>query len=159
MYSNPGDDARDVLDDIEDLIDEHGWMVQGVFRCAGEPGAAWVYTVGLDDLGHPELLVVGLEVETAGAILNRVVDGAMSGARRWPAVGDTLGGLFRDGYAMRVVAVDPEVAVAGEWFNVALARRGSPDGFRPLQLVWQELDYSWPVESTDGQPLLGGRWW
>jgi hypothetical protein len=37
---------------------------------AGEPGFG--YTVGLFGLGHPELVAVGLDYDTAGALLNKV---------------------------------------------------------------------------------------
>ena len=37
---------------------------------SGEPGFG--YTVGLFGLGHPELVAVGLDYDTAGALLNKV---------------------------------------------------------------------------------------
>ena len=54
---------------VEQIIDEHGWFVQGV-----EPGPenrGWAYTVGLiENFDHPELVVVDVGWERAGAILN-----------------------------------------------------------------------------------------
>ena len=61
-------------------------------------------------------------------------------------MGDTIVGLAQGGYGLRVVEVDVAVAAGGDWFLGAIARRGGTLDFRPLQLVWQLVDYSWPDE-------------
>lgn len=148
------------LAQIEALIDEFGWAVQKVDpRADGPESAGWVYTIGLEDQGRPELVITGLPGTTAMRVLNDLCQSATEGRRAWPVAGDTLSGLLSNGYELRVVAVDPETAGAGEWFNLAYARRGSAEGFVALQVVWQEADRSWSPGSTAHQPLLGTPWW
>lgn len=149
----------DFFAELEHMIREHGWAVQGVFNTNAPGPSGWVYTIGLEDLGHPELVIVGLPLDTAHRVLQDLLTDAARGRRPWPAAGDTIVGLVRGGYAMRVVAVDEGVAAAGDWFLGALARRGSDEDFWPLQLVWQEADFSWPDGGCDCQPILGDRWW
>jgi hypothetical protein len=145
--------------ELEALIREHGWAVQGVFNTTAPGPSGWVYTIGLEDQGRPELAIVGLPLDTAHGLLHALLVDVVDGIRSWPTVGDTIVGLVHGGYGLRVVAVDPGVAAAGDWFLGALARRGTVDDFRPLQLVWQEADYSWPDGRSDRQPVLGDRWW
>lgn len=58
-------------------IDEHGWMLQGVFGDKAED--AFTYTVGLTGRGLPELWLGTLSPQQAGGVLNaaaqRLVDG------------------------------------------------------------------------------------
>ncbi len=148
------------LAQIEALIDEYGWACQNVdARTDGPETAGWAYTIGLEDQDRPELVITGLPAPTAMRVLNDLCQSAVEGRRAWPVAGDTLSGLLSHGYEIRVIAVDPEIARAGEWFNLAYARRGSADGFVALQVVWQEADRSWAVGSTAHQPLLGAPWW
>lgn len=54
-----------------DGIHEHGWMIQGVFGTADDPGS-FSYTAGLTGTGHPELFIDTLAPNQAGGILNAV---------------------------------------------------------------------------------------
>lgn len=58
-------------------IEEHGWMLQGVAPVVGQEGHPFTYTVGLTEMDHPEILMMGYQ--SAGVILNdmgqRVKDG------------------------------------------------------------------------------------
>jgi Domain of unknown function (DUF4262) len=70
------EDAR-----TDTVIKRHGWMVQGVLGATPrQPELA--YTVGLWGFGHPELVVFGLRVHVATAVLN------------------SLGALVREGSAL-----------------------------------------------------------
>ena len=72
------EDAR-----IKSVIRRHGWAIEyigggccSVPGCDGgeDEGPPFAYTVGLFGLGHPELLVFGLDPETACSLLNDVGD-------------------------------------------------------------------------------------
>lgn len=141
------------LQDLDAVIAQHGWAVQGVVAeegvvVAGPP--SWCYTVGLEDRGLPELLIVGLDPRTAQTILNDAAQHLIDGAA-W-SHGDRVEELLR-GYDMAVVAVTDEVATAGDWFNVAFARRGSRTDLDVLQLVWPDRDGDYL--DTARQPILG----
>ena len=51
-----------------EMVRAHGWAVEYVFGEAKSPSFA--YTIGLFGLGHPELIVFGLDSASAGRILN-----------------------------------------------------------------------------------------
>lgn len=59
------------------IIREHGCFIQAV---SGEKRLPpFAYTVGLFGLGHPELIVFGLDLESAGFTLNWFFDRVRSG--------------------------------------------------------------------------------
>lgn len=76
---------------MRDTVREYGWAVQSIFGegCWGHPGCncgqpqgvspPFAYTVGLYGFGHPELVIFGLGIDPAHAVLNdlgnRVRDG------------------------------------------------------------------------------------
>lgn len=57
---------------VTDIIRAHGCLIQAVHPGEQDPGFA--YTVGLFGIGHPELIVFGLGVESAGFVLNGFFD-------------------------------------------------------------------------------------
>lgn len=64
----------------EETIKRFGWMIQGVFptqECRAPGGYA--YTIGLSDVGLPEILVFGLPQEVAGYILNDLAEKMKTG--------------------------------------------------------------------------------
>lgn len=72
------EDAR-----ITSVIRRHGWAIEYIGGgCCSAPGCdggddegpPFAYTVGLFGLGHPELLVFGLEADTAMHLLNALGD-------------------------------------------------------------------------------------
>lgn len=57
--------------DVKNLIQEFGWMVQMVAPTIDDTGAPFAYTVGLSKtFNHPELIIVGVSPDIGGAILN-----------------------------------------------------------------------------------------
>jgi len=153
-----GEDVDEYLAQVEVVIDEWDWAVQsvGVFRQERRP--RWSYTIGHEDHGRAELIMVGMTSQLRQGLLNDISDDAIASGR-WPEHGDVLHDYLLGDYEMRVIAVDEDVAEAGEWFNVALARRGSRSGFRALQIVWPDLDYTWMRPHDEHQQLLGEPWW
>src|ERR1700760_1789299 len=59
---------QDYVAHLRELLEEHCWVVQGVQR--ERQGAAYAYTVGLAAHGRPELVVTGLDYDSAAALLN-----------------------------------------------------------------------------------------
>jgi len=78
--------------ELAQIIDTHGWAVQGV---KGETDAdSWAYTVGLvERFGHPELVVTGISMKAASGLLNDVADRVRDGERFVPAETIDLGGV------------------------------------------------------------------
>lgn len=56
---------------VDTLISEKGWVVQGVEVPDGT-SPSFAYTIGLNVQHFPELVIVGLPIETAQTILNEI---------------------------------------------------------------------------------------
>lgn len=59
----------EVLFNIHGLIDRFGWAVVPVGH---QLSSTWAYTIGLVEVNHPELTVVGMAPERAARLLNRL---------------------------------------------------------------------------------------
>lgn len=154
---------RGYLADLEVQIAASGYVLERVSPRSGDAGPGWVYTIGLHDHGHPELIVIGMDLRVAGQVIHQLVTEASHAERDWPAHGSTLHGLLGD-YELRVVDVDIEAfGDDDDWLLGALSRRSRvrPEGspLRGLQLVWQDEDFGWRSAGTEEQPLLGTAWW
>lgn len=136
-------------------IQEHRWTVQHV------EGEDWpfAYTIGLHDLGLPELLITGLQPRVAERLLNQIAHYIVDdGLRLQPArqidMRDEI--MPEADLLMEVVKVDhPEVHL-----KFAVALFGEP--VRALQLVWTDDDRCWPWDRgwNNGrrrQPVFGVR--
>jgi Domain of unknown function (DUF4262) len=152
------EDVGEYLDQVESTIEQWGWAVQSVGVFKGEDRPRWSYTVGHEDNDRTELIIVGIPSNTSTGLLNDISDRALASGR-WPEHGDVIEDLLVGDYEMRVIAVDEDVAQAGEWFNVALARRGDRSGFKALQIVWPDFDNTWLDSHDERQQLLGKAWW
>ena len=124
----------DVIHHHVDLIDQHGWTIMGV-----DGRMPWAYTVGLRwQLGHPELIVVGIHPSDAAGPLHRIVEAIEDGAVLSP--GSTLHVL---GGELGFGRVHPD-NLAGEWFAawhpVARAAGHGTTSLRALQVRLAELD-------------------
>lgn len=53
-------------------IREHGWLIEYVIGEPGRKKPSIAYTVGLFGMGHPELVVLGVDPDTACGLLNEV---------------------------------------------------------------------------------------
>jgi hypothetical protein len=54
--------------DLNDRKQRFGWALQGV-----EGARPWAYSIGLTErFGHPELVMVGVPLDAAGAMVNRI---------------------------------------------------------------------------------------
>ena len=150
VCDHPESTRLDYLNHLRDLIDCHGWAVQGVERDRIRP--PWAYTVGLTRRGKPELVVTGLPLGRATQLLNGVASHVMHAAAPWP--GEQI--PLNDGPLIEIVEVtEPAVhlGVATEFYG---------PGIRALQLVHADDHGHWPWEVgfrgvRGGQPVLGVR--
>ncbi len=145
-----GASADEVLSEIHRKVTLHGWAIQGV---SGDPpdGDDWVYTIGLVEYGHPELVVVGVGMVPAGArILDQLGEGISSNLRFTPGDEVTLpAGRVRFG------AVDPnhiERGLVNMWANYYADRGGTPPQLEVVQVIPPPLDCSCGL--THASPLL-----
>jgi len=57
---------------IRDRVEKYGLAIQFAFPTEEGQGPRFAYTIGMTDIGHPELLVIGLPDELAGLVFNQV---------------------------------------------------------------------------------------
>ncbi|WP_396922587.1 DUF4262 domain-containing protein [Mycolicibacterium sp.] len=147
LCDHPQATTQDYLDILRRQIAKCGWTVQYV-----EGRSPFGYTIGLSEVGLPELLVTGLPPETSLRLLNTVAGYLVHECV--PAPGDTMS--LPDGWFAEFVAVAEPTAHMG--FAVRMC---GPD-IRALQLVWHDRDghSPWCPEFNRGgprQPVLGLR--
>lgn len=134
---------------LREIIDTHGWAVQGVLPEADQPGVPFGYTVGLTAKDLPELVIYGLPPRTASAILN-------TAARRM-----TESGPFSPGDRISPPSDGPDVAVIDVVDTDVLTMIEHFYGpSRALQLVWPDEQGRFPWQNgydipADAQPLAG----
>ncbi|PYE15413.1 uncharacterized protein DUF4262 [Williamsia limnetica] len=127
------------------------WTVTAV-RAAQRAGfPSFAYTTGLTSLGHPELIIYGLEPGVAGSILNTVGHRIARGGGRL-VEGELLSG-FIDG-DRDLMVID---ALTTSDLRVATSVYGSVSAW---QLVWPDAAGQYPWSAGYGiaktvQPLAG----
>jgi hypothetical protein len=139
---------------VDTTITEHGWALQSV---PGDPCLPrHLYTIGLTDHDHPELVIVGLRTPPAVRLLDALGEQVRAGARLtsrrqctdlpdWP----------------RLALLDVDPGVSAELLTLANRRYQTPDGppVDALQVVWCDptghlpWDPGW-VLPHDTQPIL-----
>lgn len=89
------EDAR-----IRETIRKYGWAIEYIGGgCCSAPGCdggdtdepPFAYTVGMFGLGHPELLVFGLDAHDSQGLLNTVGEGIRSGGDLVPGIEFSVG--------------------------------------------------------------------
>lgn len=146
---NPDRPIEDYLEELWAIIRDHGWAVQFV----EDEKRPFAYTIGLHDLGVPELLISGVSPGGATHVLNSV-------ARRMIGDGMVLAPAMRidcqDGPLIAVIEVEhPDV-------HLTFAIRLFGPQVRALQLVWADGRGRWPWDpgwrhGRLSQPVLGLR--
>jgi hypothetical protein len=142
---------EDFLAHMRRLIDVHGWAVQAVERSGVHP--PWAYTVGLTEAGRPELIMTGMPLTKATALLDALADHVMHAHAPKPGRRVTL----RGGLAIEIV----EVTEPSAHLLVAVELYGP--SVQALQVVYADYRGRWPWESgyrgdgRGGQPVLGVR--
>jgi hypothetical protein len=152
------EDAR-----IRSVIRRHGWAIEyigggccSVPGCDGgdDEGPPFAYTVGLFGLGHPELLVFGLDPETTWHLLNDLGNRVRADETLIPGQMLTF-----DDWEHRVVM--EEVPNPGDIVFTANRYYMRPDEFSVpvLQASYDDLNGLFPWEESyshpEGQPRPG----
>jgi hypothetical protein len=150
LCDHPERTRQDYLEYMRELIDCHGWAVQGVQRDRVHP--PWAYTVGLTANDRPELVVTGMPLSRAAELLDNVAahvlhDEAPRPGERIPLIGGPL---------IEIVEVTEPAA------HLLNAVEFYGPGIRALQLVHADDRGHWPWEVgfrgvRGGQPVLGVR--
>ena len=148
------DDLTEAGREVLQNIAEHQAHVMHVTADDGAP--EFSYTIGLwHHFEQPEVIVFGLDVDAADALLAQVVEQCAAGARF--AHGEKHEGLLV-GFAARFVDVpdDRAQALLG---GASWAYEGA--AFGCVQLVWPDKEKRWPWQDgvrqgfRDLQPVLG----
>jgi hypothetical protein len=146
---NPSDaEAEEDIDGLRASVREHGWAIKYV----EDDRRPYAYTMGLHELGLPELLVTGVTTERALALLDYFIEEAID--KGAPRPGDRI--ALSDTACIEAVHVDqPDV-------HLGLAVRLFGSKLRAVQLVWTDMRGRWPWDKGfefDGlrQPVLGVR--
>jgi hypothetical protein len=150
LCDHPGATEDDYRDHFRQLISVYGWAVQGVQRDGIHP--PWAYTVGLTQYRRPELVVTGLGLSRATAMLNGVAAHLAHAEAPAPGTQATLTG----GPLVEVVRVE------SPWAHLNMAVEFYGRGIRGLQLVHADKRGRWPWDrayqgTRGGQPVLGRR--
>ena len=95
-----GATEEEVRDELHAIVQRYGWAVQGVETEAG--GSPFTYTIGLTGLGHPELVIVGVDHRVAGMAINELGERVRHGERFEPG---RLGATVL-GHSVELVEVD-----------------------------------------------------
>lgn len=150
MCEDPTLTREQYVDRMARVVAEHGWAVQGVERDRNRP--PWAYTVGLTRVDRPELVVTGMPLRRAAALLNDVAAHLMHA--------DTP----RPGEVVRLVGGPVIEFVALPHPDVHLLTAVDLYGpeVRGLQVVWADDREHWPWDRSfrggrGGQPVLGPR--
>lgn len=147
---HPESTYQDYLDHMRELMECHGWAVQGVQGDRIHP--PWAYTLGLTEYGRPELVVTGMRLEPAARLLNGVAAHVLHAKAPDPGERVPLTG----GPLIEIVTVTEPSA----HLHVAVDLYGP--GIRAIQLVHADDRGHWPWEpgwrgTRGGQPVLGAR--
>jgi Domain of unknown function (DUF4262) len=139
---------------VATTVSEHGWAISG--RHGDEAAPPWAFSVGMWlTCQAPELVLCGLSVENAAAIINAIGARVADGADYSP--GDVLDDVCPAPLAFR--QVDPGWRATGGLLSVANAFYGM---VRPpyLQVVWSDREGRFPWDQghqssrSRTQPLL-----
>lgn len=146
------------LDDFErellETVRDYGWQVTMIPE--DDEGSAFAFSVGFEaTLGHPEIILFGLKLETMHSLINFVGDKIKSGSRfkHGQVVTDIL-----EGYEVMFVNVPkhhyPEFLGTAQWFY-------KNDDFTVLQMIYPDRLHRFPWDEKanpkflEQQPILG----
>jgi hypothetical protein len=145
---NPDASEEDYLKLVRREIDSHGWFIQHVEKDRLHP--PFSYTVGLTEIGSPELLVTGWKLQKAGEFLNGRARGLMFHEDPTYVAGDVH--AWPDLVVEVVDVAEPDVHLVMAW-----ALYGPL--LKAVQLVHADDCGHWPWYPgfRGSQPVLGPR--
>ncbi|MBX9918652.1 MAG: DUF4262 domain-containing protein [Mycolicibacterium frederiksbergense] len=134
---------------VRNLIDQHGWAVIGVFPTSVDDGPPFSYTVGMTDRGLPELAVYGLDLRSAGGVLNAVAAHVLT-AGELPR-GKAIDGLLAGGLPLVAITMTDtsDLSNVRALYGAVMAAQ---------QIVWPDKSGLMPWQQWDlgdAQPLKG----
>lgn len=124
-------------------VEQYGWHAQAVYPLASNPShEPFVYSIGVQRThGHPEFLVVGMNPENGGLIIQTLVERIAAGERFH--AGDRLDQVIQPGYQVALQDVPPHHYRA--LFGAALDFYDSAE-FEVLQVVIPDKQKRYPGE-------------
>lgn len=146
-----GRSADEYVQDLKRSIDEFGWALQYVESEVDRYGIhpAFCYTVGLTDLGSPEIVVTGRGPQESSRILNSLGSFVASGLL------DIEAGMGCSAAGFELFTID--VPDCADILHAASDVYGN-GRFGAVQTVWRDLDGSLPWEGIPSivvQPIFG----
>lgn len=114
----------------EDNIQRCGLSIISVFPETDAPG--FTYTIGLSDLGYPEMILVGVEPNQAATVLNHLAASYYL-ADLVPKAGDMIHGMLTEDAHIRVGSVDQRWCT--ENYLIQASERQKGLGRRPITAV------------------------
>lgn len=138
------------IDQIEAVIRDHGWAVQGVFATkTSDIKFDFAYTVGLMKRGcTAELLITGLPMRSGADILNQIAAEMLNNSQMIPPAEWTSG----NGYVLKAKFFIPR---QGSELHLGVARAyyNRPD-VPVAQYVWPDKDNHYPWDEDWDSSLL-----
>lgn len=126
---------------LRELIKIHGFTLIGVFDDVGND-PSFVYSIGLTEMGWPELLLIGdINPMFLEIIMTEVVDHFRKVGSVVP--GD-IGGIITGGYDLRVIEVDS--AVAGAKYGCQVKNFYPGRDIKFMQVLWPDKAGVFPNE-------------
>jgi len=131
---------------VQSTIAECGFFIQAVLGSGRNPG--WAYTIGFLELGHPEVIVFGLDPQAAAGGLHALHREIVAGSRRPVGAGHPQ---QLDGEEIRLLPVpDAAWTDSANRFAVAVAYYEAlawePERLQAVQLVWATPEGHLPWE-------------
>jgi hypothetical protein len=156
MKQNPADTARWIQEKINENVEQHGFHLQYVF--ADENTPSFIYTIGMTNIGAPELIIFGLPPEAVGGPLNQLFNEIRMHNR--PTDEKKLADLWS--VTMLLEAVDKDVA--GE-YTVQFDEYYLDKNTKPVykQILWPDTNGKYPHQHgfdekyRASQPYIGKR--
>lgn len=123
---------------IDQSIDKYGWHAVGIIGTDHSP--SWTYSIGFERLGHPEVLIVGLDMRVSHGVLWQIHHLIKDDNKLFvPPM--QVEGLIAGGYKLAFIDI-PDVS-EGDWFNMAAEYHNGYD-FTAVQAVWPDMQSNFP---------------
>jgi hypothetical protein len=120
--------------ELGNLIRRHGWHSLCVIPDADEPDVPWEYTIGLTEIGLPELILFGMPYRQSHPVLHGAVEQMQAHGRPaddWRSQGVILG--FEVSFRALPAFVLTEFACQAAYYY-----EGSPYTVDVMQVVWPD---------------------
>lgn len=127
---------------IASNIDEHGWHCCNVFDHEGV-SPDFAYSIGFEKtFDHPEIMIFGLEHETAHQILWDIANDIKDGAefKTDEKLSNVIGGEFQ------VIFKEVKIESFSEYLGQAVDFYDKP--FRAWVLLWPDKNHVLPIENN-----------